>query len=870
MARLKVSLPAKIAFLLFAGVIIIVFTGYLSYRSISSVVTMIYKYNAPDEGLATIREITTTIDLAENNVRLYGLTREGRYLRKYRELTGGIDTLIENLYNQYPEDEWFALKIDTIDKLINTKTGVWREMIAIWRVDTSRSAISNLALKLQLAESEEGTEQEPIQYQGNGPVKEPLQIPVHEQGQAADSASSEGFFKRIFGRRNRPERTAMPDSSKGSGEATAHTSPLETRAEGSEDSTMEHSTRVPPTRNEQLLELIGEIEKNEKETGLRLQAKETELTRSSSSLTEAFLSLMAQLEAYEREIDLARYEKAGALSEKTFLLIAIFSITGTLLSILVFFLVIQYSRKNRAYNEALVRSRQETEELARAKELFLANVSHEIRTPLNAISGFIKQLLGMELDTRFKEKIEIVDSASDQLIRLTNDTLDLAKLQAGKLSLNNVHFNPAEEVRIVCALFTEMAEKNGNQLSYNVANPEQLTLFGDAYRFRQILNNLLSNALKFTENGLIEVAAQVTLDQDGSSVLILSVQDTGQGIDEANLEKIFHDFTQEHEDTGIRHGGTGLGLSIVKKLVALFSGNVRVESKKGTGTLVTCTLRFAIGDPAMIKADRPEEMIPELPEGLHFLVADDEEFNCKLISTILDKHNAEYEVAMNGVDAVQLLSERHYDVVLMDLRMPGVDGIHAARFIRETLHQSKDQLPVLGITADVTDQVRTDSGGLFNAFLVKPFTESQLLRAVTEAMRFHAPAPVKKTGGTPSVPAGQEGDLTELIRMSGDDMGFVEEMIVQFEKSTCEGLLEMESALEEDRYGTIRDLAHKLAPPSRYLGLSHLLELFREIEKRAPRGNKMLLRDLIGKAKLLCSEAGKHLHDQFQQMQKTE
>jgi signal transduction histidine kinase len=225
---------------------------------------------------------------------------------------------------------------------------------------------------------------------------------------------------------------------------------------------------IPP--NEEILALLGEIEKIEQETGSKLQAKETELTQSSRSLNEAFLSLMAQLEAYERRLDLARYEEAELLSRKTYMRLAIFSVSGTLLSILVLFLVISYSRKNRAYNHALIRARKETEELVKSKELFMANVSHEIRTPLNAISGFIKQVLGMPMGKSVREKIEIVDSASDQLMRLTNDTLDFSKLQAGKLTLHNLHFDPGTEVKNVCTLFTSMAEKNGNTLKYVVEN----------------------------------------------------------------------------------------------------------------------------------------------------------------------------------------------------------------------------------------------------------------------------------------------------------------------------------------------------------------------------------------------------------------
>ena len=173
MARLKVSMPFKIALLLFAGVVIIVFSGYLSYKSISSVVTMIYSNNTPDDGLATIRDITTTIDRAENNVRLYGLTREDNYLNKYKVLTTGIDSVIDKLYKQYPEDEWFSHKIDTINALIDVKIQVWREMISIWQYDSTRNAISDLAERFQAVEP--------------------------------DTVVKQGFFKRIFGKDKKEE-----------------------------------------------------------------------------------------------------------------------------------------------------------------------------------------------------------------------------------------------------------------------------------------------------------------------------------------------------------------------------------------------------------------------------------------------------------------------------------------------------------------------------------------------------------------------------------------------------------------------------------------------------------------------------------------
>jgi len=796
MTRLKVSTPFKIALLLFAGVVIIVFSGYLSYKSISSVVTLIYSNHTRDDGLSTIRDITTTIDRAENNVRLYGLTREDNYLNKYNALTTRIDSVIGKLYNQYPEDVWFSQKIDTIDALIDEKIQVWTEMISIWQVDSARNAFSDLTERVQALEP--------------------------------DSIVVKDFLTRIFA-----------------------------------NDINEEVDTVPP--NEEILALLGEIEKIEQETGLKLQAKETELTQSSNSLNEAFLSLMAQLEAYERGLDLARYERAELLSRKTYRLLAIFSVSGTLLSILVLFLVINYSRKNRAYNNALIRARKETEELIKSKELFMANVSHEIRTPLNAISGFIKQTLGLPMEKSVRENIEIVDSASDQLMRLTNDTLDFSKLQAGMLTLHNQHFDPNTEVKHVCTLFTSMAEKNGNTLRYKVENEQPTILFGDAQRFQQILYNLLSNAVKFTENGLVEVLVQVHPAEDHRVELTLRVKDNGLGIDASNIDKIFQDFTQEDEYTAVKYGGTGLGLSIVKKLAEMFNGSVNVDSTKGIGTQVTCHLQFQKGEGAKMKASHYEDPVIELPEGFRFLVADDEEYNCKLITTILDKWKADYDVVMNGVDAVHLLSNQEYDLVLMDLRMPGISGVNATKFIRKTLKKSHQELPVVGITADTSYEAKSGEGKLFNAFLIKPFTESQLSRLVSEALGQSSLSVAYEDPGADQTDS-RHGDLSHLIRMAGDDKGFVEAMIMQFEKTTFEGLEEMETAVDEGSFGVVRDLAHKLIPPSRHLGLSQLLEELRDIEMKAPRGNKILLRDLIRQARKSSSEAGKSLHAQFRQM----
>jgi CheY-like chemotaxis protein len=304
----------------------------------------------------------------------------------------------------------------------------------------------------------------------------------------------------------------------------------------------------------------------------------------------------------------------------------------------------------------------------------------------------------------------------------------------------------------------------------------------------------------------------------------------------------------------------------VKKLVEMFNGSVEVESTKGKGTLVNCKLQFQRGEAEKIKAAHPKGHKIELPEGFRILVADDEEYNRKLITMMLDKWEAEYDLAVNGIDAIHLLSHKDYNLVLMDLRMPGINGVNATKFIRETLKLTPKQLPVLGITADASYQTSSGKGELFNAFLIKPFTESQLSQLV-ERVLGHRSSQSRGQTEMPRVQADpKHGDLSNLIRMAGEDMGFVQEMLIQFEKTTLEGLDEMEAAVEDGRFGAVRDLAHKLIPPGRHLGLSLLLDQLREIEMKAPRGNKILLMDLISQARESSSLAGKSLHAQLRQL----
>ncbi|MCB2195688.1 MAG: response regulator [Bacteroidetes bacterium] len=797
MLKTKISISVKIGLLLTIGVIVILVGGYFSYRSLSSVVKLMYEENTPQYGFITIKNITTSIEQAENNIRLYGLTKQRSYLKKHRNHITAIDSSFKLLNEHYPHDEWFSAKLDTINQLLESRLQLWDEMIWLWQTDTTDKVFTYLTTQLQ-------TNKDTLDKDKN-------------------------LFQRIFGS-NKIEEKKID--------------------------------------NEKILDELNKIEQGEKVIEHKLLQKESELTESSNKINEAFTSLMEQLENYERQKEINHYNNAEKLANIAYNRLTFFSLFGVLLSLVVLIVIIKYIRKNKQYNDILISSRIDAEKLAKSKELFMAKVSHEIRTPLNAISGFIKQILNEPLDVKLRDKIEIVNAASDQLIRLINDVLDFTKLQSDKLVLHKTHFNPEHLIKNVCNLFFELAKNNENVITYTIKNEENLVLFGDVNRFQQILYNLLSNAVKFTEQGTIEVLANIKTENKNTVLVELIVKDNGLGIDPSKLEDVFQEYTQEDQNIATRYEGTGLGLTIVKKIVELFNGDIRLESRKGSGTKAVCMLRFEPGEKEKIEVLKTDSTPHNFPDNFNVLIADDEEYNRLLISSILDRWNIKYDIANNGLEAIELLKQKNkYDFILMDIRMPIINGVMATKLIRESLQLSNKETKVIGITADTADNLTPEVKALFNHILTKPFSEDQIYQLFKAELDPNLES-LSDTYKNNQNEKSYEADLTNLVRVAGNDLDFVQEMIQQFKISTEKGLKEIKIALENEQYEMVSDLAHKLVPSSRHLGVKKLVKALKIIEENALNENKTLILELIQEAEEVTTIAMKSLQNQFQELTK--
>jgi signal transduction histidine kinase len=333
----------------------------------------------------------------------------------------------------------------------------------------------------------------------------------------------------------------------------------------------------------ELLVDLQEIEQRDRIAKENLKKRESQLARTGSEIKKQFYDLMTKIEDETSGFIKTKASEADQLARKTYFWLSMFSVSGTLLAILVMFIIVRYVRKTHAYQIALKNSKDETEKLARTKEMFVANMSHEIRTPVTAISGFTEQLLHEKFDANTTRTIKIIKSSSDHLARIINDILDFSKLQNDKLVLEKVHFSLAQILDDLYLLFEKQALRNNNLLSFSLSPETPQVLLGDPYRLKQIIINLVSNAIKFTTNGKIHFSLKGITRPSGDIELVIEVVDTGIGIDESKIKLIFEDFTQEEMSTTRKYGGTGLGLSIVKKLVELQKGTIECTSRKTRG-----------------------------------------------------------------------------------------------------------------------------------------------------------------------------------------------------------------------------------------------------------------------------------------------
>jgi PAS domain S-box-containing protein len=456
------------------------------------------------------------------------------------------------------------------------------------------------------------------------------------------------------------------------------------------------------------------------------------------------------------------------------------------------------------------------ENAVKAKQQFLSNMSHEIRTPMNAIIGFTKVLLKTDLSDRQKEYLSAIKISGDALIVLINDILDLAKVDAGKMTFEKVPFKMSLSIATMLQLFeTKIQEKNIQLVKkYDINIPE--VLLGDPVRLHQVLLNLISNAVKFTADGMITVKVSL-IKQDAEKVTVeFAITDTGIGIPADKVAGIFENFQQAASDTVRLYGGTGLGLAIVKQLVEPQGGSVKVESKIGKGSTFSFCLDFERTDEkAAVEMGFAE--IDKSVGSLKILVVEDIRLNQLLMKTLLDDFGFEHDIAGNGKIAIEKLQHKKYDLILMDLQMPEMNGFEATDHIRNKM---KLKTPIIALTADVTtvDLEKSRKMGMSD-YISKPVDEKLLYSKIVGVIKNNAleaaTSKVAKnfTGHSTTI------NLDYLFRLTKLNKLLVTEMIDLYLEQTPIFTRSMKQSYKDKNWQTLHQTMHSVIPSFAIVGI---------------------------------------------------
>ena len=507
-----------------------------------------------------------------------------------------------------------------------------------------------------------------------------------------------------------------------------------------------------------------------------------------------------------------------------------------------------FSQSEKDYLNNMMISYKKIKEASKTQQNFIAKMSHEIRTPLNGIIGMSKLIEGTLLNNAQKKYVEIINSQSMQLLGLINDVLDISKVQSQNFKLVHFPFNFKELFTSILKPYEVEANAKGIKLECLIDSSIFNSLKGDSLRISQILNNLFSNALKFTKRGFIKISVLDLEQTDKFQHIQLIVEDSGIGIEESKLDKIFEGFHQEDDSIERDFGGTGLGLMITKEIVHQMNGNIFVESKKGLGSKFKVTLKIEKSS-VQTRARLSDNFSIQ---GLKILVAEDNEVNSFYLKTILEQERVQTEIATNGKEVVEYCKNNAYDIILMDVQMPILNGIAATKILRDELGI---QIPIIAQTANT---VQKDIDSCYEAgisdYISKPFTKKELIKKIAFNLDINSDEASIENENLKDT-----SFRTNVLRLLDGNIEFANKIIEIFQRDTPVNLKDLRTAFREKDESKINKLGHKIKSSFRMFKMNEPYERCLWIENFSSKINSW--KELEENITLLEKECEKYLSE---------
>lgn len=561
-----------------------------------------------------------------------------------------------------------------------------------------------------------------------------------------------------------------------------------------------------------------------------LRAKENELLTNEININGQLRNLLSTIEKEEREASLAQVSTSQEMIRDTSETIAILGAASFLVILIFLFLVVRDVTRSQRYRKQLEDANQYAEDLLQSREQFMATVTHDLRSPLNTVAGYISLLENSPLNHSQTHYLGHLKKSSDYILRLVNDLLDLAKLEAGKMTIEHLPFNPKNliEDTVEGAIPVQKAEKVSVEV--NISQALDQPVISDPFRIKQILINLVTNACKFTEKGSITISAALEISK-AKNYLFISVKDTGIGISKEKKEAIFEEFSQEDSSIEKRFGGFGLGLAISKKLTELLQGSIDLNSETGKGSEFIIKIPVEITNTSELPAPKENTGYTKEPAAFSVLIVDDEPAQLSLISEFIKTTGMAIETSSNGKEALKKSKNKNFDIILTDIQMPEMDGFELLRSIKK--EPSTAQIPVVALSgkSDIAPRQYLEKG--FSGSLLKPYSSQKLLEILENILEVNLTeikGRFKKT--TQSSP---NYSLEEVRMFAGGDKSALNAILTAFIKSTTDNLKKLEKAFEEGKKESISAIAHKMLPMFRQLKARSIVNRLDYLETTEPK-----------------------------------
>ena len=659
------------------SVLLIGYTSYVSYNSIINLKNTINSIAEPNNLILSLQDIQKDLTAVQSYIRTYTYSHEYQYLNKYKTAEKSLDTNLAKLGNIITDD--YKSQYDSITIYINYKKNI-------------------IAYYVSLQTEDKNAQLDSITSRIDGIMNE-----TDSARRAQNMQANEKGFRKII-------NFIFSNKDK----ATEGTVILQN------DSIMALKRSVQDAKN------IAEEQQE-------LQEKlEMELLDQDLMIMNEVSEFISDIFHDEDEKITATKEKSVENIQSTLLFLgAIIGLTLLFISYLLIKIIFDIKRGER-YRDKLEDAKRKAEDLTETKARFMSNMSHEIRTPLTAIVGFSEQAKKQNITFEEKTKyLNIISQSSEYLLNIVNEILTFSKIEAGKDQLDEHDFSLKEVLEEVYLFLKPKADDKNIQLLLHTDKKLHDWYKCDSQKIKQILINLTSNAVKFTNEGSVKIISTLKEQKDGLDTIELRVEDTGIGISNENIDKIFGEFTQNDETTSRKYGGTGLGLAISMKYAQLLGWDLRVESELNEGStfIITLILKHSDKIPLQNKIKESEKPDLENQKVLKVLYADDDEWNRMLGGVVLENMNIIPDMAVNGLEAVKKAKEKKYDIILMDIQMPELDGKAATREIRK--FKSDHRPIIIALTANV---IKKDIDSFLEAgmddYLTKPFKEEELFEKI--------------------------------------------------------------------------------------------------------------------------------------------